>query len=377
MPRAAPPTIAVDARAAAEVPAGAGRVVRELLAALARRDDANRYELLCHRPGDVPGLDERFRWVTSGVRDPFWHLQAARRAGRADVLLSTNSYLTAWFATVPTAIVVYDLVAFIPEARPQRRAALIERATLRPALRRCAAALCISAATERDLLQRFPATAGRTSVMLLAADARFGRERAPAELRAVRERHELPEAFVLSVGTLEPRKNLERLVAAHEALPDALREAHPLVLVGPKGWEIGALLERLSARSPEVRVLGHVSDDDLAALYSLCTAFCYPSLYEGFGLPVLEAMSSGAPTITSNVSSLPEVGGEAVRYVEPRSVESIREALAEILSDEARARELAKRGRARAAGFSWDRTAEDCLQVLGSIARGGAASTRS
>jgi glycosyltransferase involved in cell wall biosynthesis len=325
----------------------------------------------------VPGLDERFRWVTSGLRDPLWHVQAARRARRADVLLSTNSYLTAWLARVPTAIVVYDLVAFTPGARPQRRAALIERATLRPALRRCTAALCISAATEHDLLERFPAIAGRTSVMLLAADSRFGHHRAPPELLAVRDRYRLPEAFVLSVGTLEPRKNLERLVAAHEALPDGLREAHPLVLVGPKGWEIDALLARLSTRSHDVRVLGHVSDDDLAALYSLCTVFCYPSLYEGFGLPVLEAMSAGAPTITSSVSSLPEVGGDAVRYVEPRSVDDIRDALAHLLGDEAARREMSARGRRRSAEFSWDRAASECLQVLDAVARGGSASTRS
>ena len=377
MPRADSLTIAIDARAAAEVPAGRGRVVRELLAALGRRDDEHRYVLLCRKAADLPGLDERFEWRTSSLPDPLWHAQAARRAGAADVLLSTNSYLTAWFARVPTAIVVYDLVAFIPGTQPQRRAAAIERSTLRPALRRASAAICISKTTERDLLERFPAAAGRTSVVLLAADDRFSAEHAPEALRAVRERHGLSESFVLSVGTLEPRKNLKRLVRAHESLRDETRRAHPLVLVGPKGWQIDELLDRLASPDRDVRVLGHVSDDDLAALYALCTVFCYPSLYEGFGLPVLEAMSSGAPTITSRVSSLPEVGGDAVRYVDPLSVDSIRAALEDLLSDPRQRRDLAERGRGRAAGFSWDRSAESCLQVLASIARGGAASTRS
>ncbi len=377
MPSARPLTIAIDARAAAEVPAGRGRVVRELLAALARRDDPHRYRLLCRRPYEELGLDDRFAWETSERSDLRWHLQAARRAGGADVFLSTNSYLTAWFARVPTAIVVYDLVAFIPGTQPQRRAALIERATLRPALRRCAAAICISRATERDLVERFPSVAGRTSIMLLAADPRFAQRHDDAEREAVRRRHDLPAGFVLSVGTLEPRKNLERLVAAHHGLPPEVRAAHPLVLVGPKGWEIDDLLARLSSDAADVRVLGHVSDEDLSVLYDLCTVFAYPSLYEGFGLPILEAMSGGAPTITSDVSSLPEVGGDAVSYVDPRSVDSIRDALAELLGDAALREELGSRGRERAAGFSWDDAAAQCLQVLESIARGGADSTRS
>jgi alpha-1,3-rhamnosyl/mannosyltransferase len=376
MPRAASLTIAVDARAAAEVPAGRGRVVRELVAALARRDDGHRYALLCRRPADLPRLDERFRWETSSLPDPLWHLQATRQANRADVLLSTNSYLSAVLARVPVAVVVHDLISFIPEARPQRRAAMIERTTLRPAVRRAAALICNSGATERDLLERFPTARGRTSVMLLAADERFGRPIEPSALEAVRVRHGLPEAFVLSVGTLEPRKNLPRLVAAHGGLPDAVRAAHPLVLAGPKGWEADELLDGLRARD-DVRVLGRVDDEDLAALYALCTVFCYPSLYEGFGLPVLEALRSGAPTITSDVSSLPEVGGDAARYVDPRSVDDIRNALADLLGDETMRRELSERGRRRGGGFSWDRAAEACVQVLEAIARGGSASTRS
>jgi glycosyltransferase involved in cell wall biosynthesis len=149
-----------------------------------------------------------------------------------------------------------------------------------------------------------------------------------------------------------------------------VRAEHPLVVVGPRGWEVDELLRSI-AGADDVRLLGFVPDEDLAGLYELCTVFAYPSLYEGFGLPVLEAMQSGAPVVTSNVSSLPEVGGDAVRYVDPRSVQEIREAVLELLESPARRADLARRGRARAAGFSWDRAGVETLTVLGRLAEPG------
>src|SRR3954451_12073579 len=146
--------IGIDARAAAEVPAGRGRYVRELLRALARREDDARFLLYARDRWDKP-LDGRFEWRLIDAPDPLWHLRAARAANReAAVFLSTNSYLTAWFTRIPTAIVVYDLIAFDPAARPQRRASLIERATAGPAVRRAASLLAISDWTRRDLEKR-------------------------------------------------------------------------------------------------------------------------------------------------------------------------------------------------------------------------------
>jgi alpha-1,3-rhamnosyl/mannosyltransferase len=363
-----PLRIAIDARAAAEVPAGRGRVVRELLAALHRRDDDHTYELLCRTPGPVAGgLDERFTWVALPEPDPLWHLHAASRAGRtADVLLSTNSYLTAWFAPVPTAVIVYDLVPFVPGAFAQKRASRIERATIRPALRRAAALPCISEATERDLLGLFPAARGKSVAIPLAADDRFAADHDPAALAAARRRHDLPERFVLGVGTLEPRKNLVRLVDAYSALPPAVRDGVPLVLVGPKGWEAEEIEARAGAAG--VRTTGFVSDEDLALLYSACAAFAYPSLYEGFGLPVLEAMAAGAPTLTSTTSSLPEVAGDAALMVDPLDQGAIAAALEQLLTDDALAARLRAAGPRRAARFSWDRTAAEYAELLAGLA---------
>ena len=346
-------TIGIDARAAAEVPGGRGRYVRELLRELSLAGRENRFRLYAREPWDFTH-DDRFEWVLIDRPDPVWHALAARRANaECDVFLSTNSYLTVWMTRIPTAIVVYDLVPWEPTAHAQKRASRIERATIRPALRRAERLLCISEATERDLVQRFPAARGKTvSIPLAAATAE------PAPIEEVRLRHRLERPFLLCTGTLEPRKNLPRLIEAYASLGTD-RE---LLLVGPEGWELEAATAGVDTHG--VRVLGFVSDADLAALYGECEVFAYPSLYEGFGLPLLEAMAMGAACVTSSISSLPEVGGDAVLYVDPHSVQDIARGLGELLGSPERRRELGERARARAAEFSWQRTAAQTLAEL-------------
>ena len=147
------------------------------------------------------------------------------------------------------------------------------------------------------------------------------------------------------MGTLEPRKNLARLVEAFVALPAELRAGHQLALVGPLGWDVEETLSAAAASPEDVAVLGHVDEDRLHALYAGAACFAYPSLYEGFGMPlVLEAMTAGAPVVTSTVSSLPEVAGDAALLADPRDVRSIRDALAAVLSDPDRAQARTRRG---------------------------------
>jgi glycosyltransferase involved in cell wall biosynthesis len=356
--------VGIDARAAAEEPAGRGRYVRELLQALSRRDDDRIYELYARRRWEAE-LDERFRWRLIGSRDPVWHLRAAREATKScESFLSTNSYLTAWFMRIPCVVVVYDLVAFQPDIQARRSSGLIERATIARGVRNATQLLCISEATRRDLVSRYASADAKTRVVPLAADERFKRPLGATALDDVRSRHGLGETFVLFTGTLEPRKNLLRVLEAHAALSQRTQ----LALVGPHGWEFEPILAR-AASTESVRVLGEVSDDDLAALYQACTVFCYPSLYEGFGLPLLEAMSAGAACVTSSVSSLPEVGGDAVAYVDPTSVDGIRDALERLLGEPEERRRLGESARLRAAEFSWDRTAEETLEALAAATR--------
>jgi glycosyltransferase involved in cell wall biosynthesis len=361
--------IGLDVRAAAEEAGGRSRVVRELLTELARRSDPHRYLLYSRRRWDAASLDERFEWRLIDAGEPFWHLRAAAAVNtEADVYLSTNSYLTAWFTRPPTALVVFDMIAFTPSAAPRRRAALIERASIRPALRRARAVICNSESARRDLVERF-GVAGKVAVVPLAASADFARERSAQELDAVRKRYSLVEPFVLAAGTLEPRKNLVRLMQAFGALPAELRETHRLVLAGGKGWDYEPILAEAEAQGERVRLLGHVPDGDLAALYHLCEVFCYPSLYEGFGLPILEAMHAGAAVVTSATSSLPEVGGDAAVYVDPQDVDAIQNAIARLLGSPAERTALGERARRQAARFSWAATTARLLELLTALPR--------
>jgi glycosyltransferase involved in cell wall biosynthesis len=349
--------VAIDARAAAEEPGGRGTYVRELVCALpAAAEPDDRFLLLAREPWD--GAPDGLEWVTLSAPDPLWHVLAARHADRhADVLLSTNSYLTAWFARVPCAVVVHDLIPFLPAMRPRLRSTVIERATAPLGVRRAAALICDSASTAHDLVARFPAADGKTSVVLLAADARFSA--GASDVGAVLDGHGVKRPYLLSVGTLEPRKNLPRLIEA--------AAGRRLVLVGARGWEAGEIEAAARAADTDVALLGRVGDDELVALYQGAEAFCYPSLYEGFGLPVLEALAAGVPVVTSNVSSLPEVAGDAAVLVDPLDVGSIRAGIDEALR---RAEELRAAGPRQAAGFSWERTARETLSVLRSLCAG-------
>jgi glycosyltransferase involved in cell wall biosynthesis len=362
-----PLAIGIDARAAAEVPAGRGRVVRELLRELAAREDNDhRYILYARRTWQDEALDERFRWRPIGARDPWWHLLAARAANReCDVFLSSNSYLTAWFLRIPCVPIVYDLTTFEPSMRPNRRSTVIERATLGLAVRRSAAFIAISQATADALAARHPLAAKRTTVALLGVAPAL-----VAELNSA-EAAELPSpGFVLAVGTLEPRKNLPRLVDAYSRLPAEFQDRHPLVVVGALGWETGETLSALHSLGESCTLLGYVTDAALAELYRRCAVFCYPSLGEGFGLPVLEAMAAGAAVLTSNVSSLPEVGGDAVEYADASDVASIAAGLERLLESPARRAELGALALERAREFTWARFAELTLAALERATRG-------
>lgn len=347
--------------------AGRGRVVRELLRALAARPEPHQYVCYARTRWEEP-LDARFRWKLIPTPDPLWHVRVADAVAReCDVFLATNSYLTAILVRTPSATIVYDLVVFDRQTLPNRRSAAIERLTLGPAVRRTQALICISQATADALTLRFPAAVAKVTVAPLGV--------APVlTAPAVDELQGLPPGgYVLSVGTLEPRKNLPRLVEAYAALPRRLQDAHPLVVVGAAGWRTGATLASLRSLGSRCVLLGHVSDAALAELYRRCAVFCYPSLSEGFGLPVLEAMAAGAAVVTSDVSSLPEVGGNAVEYVDPTDRTSITRGLERLLTCDARRAELAQRGLERAREFTWDGFANSVLESLACAAAGRSA----
>ncbi len=233
------------------------------------------------------------------------------------------------------------------------------------AARHAAHILTNSEQSKRDIVRCFGVSPSKITVTYLAANEAY-RVLAPDTIAAVTQRHQLntTDGFILTVGALEPRKNLIRLINAY-AKCRANGITAPLVHVGPSGWhfaDIQAEAMRLGI-AEQVRFLGRLPIEEVAALYNAASAFVYPSLYEGFGLPPLEAMACGAPVITANTSSLPEVVGEAALQVDPLDVDALASAIHTVMTQPALAQTLREHGPRRAAQFSWRRCAQETAQV--------------
>jgi glycosyltransferase involved in cell wall biosynthesis len=303
----------------------------------------------------VSGLPVRMAWMQAEV---------PRILGEegVDVAVFPN-YLVPLAAPCTTIVVVHDLALLRMPDLFTRRKSLIMRTLLPWSVAAASLVATVSEASRRDLGERLGVAPGRTALLPGAAHPSCG-ARPPAEVAAVRERHGLDRPYVLTVGTLEPRKNLPTLLAAWDGL-GAVAAERDLVIVGGRGWNDRELVRAIAARrrSGHVRWLGYVPERDLVALYAGAELFVYPSRFEGFGLPVLEAMACGAPVVASDTPALRETAGDAAEFAPPGDAVALRAAMLRVLSDEAAAHDARARGRLRAASFSWTRTAEELWRI--------------
>lgn len=231
-------------------------------------------------------------------------------------------------------------------------------------------AMCISRATCDDFVRITGFPKERTSIITLGIDKKFVRCNCQNTRGRVAKKYNLPDGeWVLSLSALEPRKNLAGLVNAMIGIWRSGRKTK-LVLAGPVGWKIDDFLNRI-ASDPEIRnmvhLTGFIDDDDLPVLYSMTSCFVYPSFYEGFGLPPVEAMACGAPVVTSNTSSMPEAVGDAALLIDPKNPETIASAILRILDDKVLSQTLAEKGIKQAARYTWEQCAEDCMAVYKQI----------
>jgi len=273
-------------------------------------------------------------------------------------LLHGMAFVTPILGRCPAVVTVYDLsfIRYPDRLSPARR--LYLRRLTGFSARRARRVIAISESTARDVESLLGVPRTRIDVAVPGVQARF-RPSPAAEIAAFRERLGLPESFLLYLGTLEPRKNLTVLLYAYARLPESLRARAPLILVGGKGWgvnEIRAAIVRLGLEQ-HVRLEGYAPDGDLPLWYGAATAFVYPSVYEGWGMPVVEALACGTPAIVSAASSLPEAAGEAGLALPPHDIDAWAQALERALTDAGWRAAAAERGPAHAAAFTWEQTA--------------------
>ncbi len=350
---------------------GVGNYTSQLLTALIERNDARQYALLANRT--VNGAAPRGSLGQVGHRFPnrsAWMQLALPRdlaALRPDLCHFTNS-IAPLHAPCPIVITLHDMSLFVHARLHPLKSRLVVRPIIPMVTRQAKAIITVSQHAKQEIVAGLQVPAEKVHVIYEAAAPQYHTITDEDELDRVRNRYGLTRSFMLYVGTIEPRKNLTRLVMAfaqaHRQCPDL-----ELILVGQLGWQYGSLLKAIEdlKLGSAVRRLGYVPDADLPALYNLARALAFPSLYEGFGLPVIEAMACGTPVLTSNGSSLAEIAAGASCLVDPLDVKAIADGLLRLAVDDDFHASLSGAGLARSAQFSWQRAAAETVRVYDSI----------
>jgi len=364
--------IAIDAHSVGAQLAGNESYAVNLIEALAEIDQTNRYTLYVTKQSAI----DRFanRWPNFKVRQTLPHtplvripltLSAELRRHPVDVL--HVQFTAPPFAPCPIVTTIHDLsFEHLPETFKRRSRAQL-RLTVRRTARKAALILTLSEFSRRDIIETYAVDPERVIVTPAAAPTHFKPVADDREVQKIRERYGIGANYLLSLGSIQPRKNLTRLIDAYSALR-ATRpgdELPQLVIAGKRGWlddEVFRAAQQ-DGRNEFIKFIGYVPDQDLPALYSGAMCFVYPSYFEGFGLPVLEAMQCGAPVIAGNQTSLPEVAGDAALLFDPFDTKALGEAIARVIDRPDYRAELRGKGLKRAANFSWIATARLTLKA--------------
>ncbi|UCG24247.1 MAG: glycosyltransferase family 4 protein [Chloroflexota bacterium] len=347
--------------------AGIHNYITQLIRHMARVDSGYDFTIYCntHRVLADTGLDlVSTRWPTQRPLGRIMWEQLAwpfsARRHRLD-LLHSMAFVTPIAPPAPGVVTVYDL-SFIhyPELFPRLRRAYLASQTRR-SCRSARRVIAISGSSRQDVHQLFDVPLERIDVVSPGVDPAY-HPRSANEVTAFRQKHELPDRYILHVGTLQPRKNIGLLI---EAYADLERDDIALVLIGGKGWFFDDIFERVRAMNLEHRILfpGYVPDADLPLWYNAAAVLTFPSYYEGFGIPILEAMASGTPVIAAMTSAIPEVTGDAALLFDPQDGSDLSEHLAAVLDEPKLAAKMRERGMSRVKRFSWQRAADEMIAV--------------
>lgn len=361
--------IAIDVRKLHDY--GIGTYIRNLVTHLNRLDSTTEYILLC-KPDDqtfASGLGENFRLVSQPA-EPYSISEQIRipiqLKREAIDLFHAPHYTLPALTPCRSIVTIHDCIHLrFPQYLPNRLAHGYARAALWTATHRSDRVLTVSEASKQDILTFFDIPADKITVIPNAIDDCFFVPPPDKNIERIRERYQLQAPFLLYVGNVHPHKNLERLLDAFYKVRSLGHDDLTLLIIGDDITRYAKLRRAVHRYQLHryVRFLGFVPNETLRVLYHLARAFVFPSLYEGFGLPPLEAMASGTAVVTSNVSSLPEVTGDAAILVDPHSQDAIAGGICRVLEDNVLREELVTKGQARAKQFSWDRSIQHTLEI--------------
>ncbi len=357
-----------------DLPAGGAReYTLNLIESLLRIDSGNEY-FVFHGSQANMGKFPTATEVLLPARNTFWwdyvQLPAAVAPYKID-LFWTPSYIVPFPIHCKAVASVLDLAYFTLPQSYQLLDVVYMQVGMPRSFRRADALLSISEYTKLDMLRLFPFTVGKVVVTHLAPASRFRQSHDVKRLDAIRAKYGLPIPYIFYAGSISPRKGLQYLLEAFASLKQGQKIPHRLVFTG--GWSWGSvnfreLIEGFGLQDQITR-LGQVPAEDMPLLYELADLFVYPSLYEGFGLPVLEAMACGCPVVCSNLTALPEVAGDAALAVDPRDAAALQVAIYCALTDQATRLQLKQKGLERASRFTWESTARRTLEVFECVAR--------
>ena len=362
--------IAFDGTALRPGRTGVGYYTEHLLHHLAQTASNDELIVVSNRSIDTTSpLPSRVRVATPTRRVPrlVWMQTLAVTALReveADVVHFTNGMLPL-MSSVPTVVTIHDMsLRLYPRYHPPRRV-ILNRPLVDVAARRADAIITPSETAKRDIVRLYQLDPKRVHVVYEAAAPNFKRVQDTSALDHVRARYGLGERVILYVGTIEPRKNLPTLIDAFAARQRSGELRHQLVCVGPYGWLSRGIEKQIrrAGAAGAIKFTGYVPFDDLSAIYSLAEMFVYPSMYEGFGLPVVEAMACGVPVITGRTAALSEIGGGAIMEIDRIDPDTLGRALVDVARSRDWRDELSGRGLVRAASFSWQRAARESLEI--------------
>lgn len=366
--------IALDIRGIDGTRGGKGVWTANVLKSILNQDRTNQYYLYTNKDDEV---EYRFLPNVHVIRVSgkgflwHWNFYKGMLEDKVDLLIATESYIVPFLhdpKKLKVGMVVHDLVAFKSPARHQRKATWIEKVTLKRSVKKSRYLFTVSNYTKKDLIERFPKLDldSKTTVVYAGVRDIFLRRMDPNKIVSVQRRYNLDPDYVMMAGTLEPRKNIEGGLRAFSLLSPKDQNKYRFVIVGKKGWYYKQIFDKVKELKLEKRVkfLEFIPDDDLVTLMQGATLFLFPSFYEGFGLPVLEAMQSGLPVLASRVTSIPELGVDAVHYADPTDAVDIADGMSQLLNNINYRRELRDKGYEQVKNFSWGKTASLILAAI-------------